>query len=154
MQDSKFKIQNYLFLIVFLSGLFFPLISQAGIVPCGTEWDRTVTPPKLLNPCQFCHFFVLINNIIIFLLFPHPDINNNIPLIPTVAALMFVISGFYLLIAGPNPELFSKGKAILTATVIGLIVVFVAWVFLNTFLDFLNVAEWTGLKTWWQIKCP
>jgi len=127
---------SILFLIIFLGSLLFPLVSSAALVPCGGPGQPA---------CQFCHIFVLLNNIIHFILFT---------LTPIVAALMIVIGGFYLLIAGPNPELFSKGKAILTATVIGLVIVFVAWVFLNTFLDFLGVAEWTGLKTWWQIRCP
>ena len=142
-EDSRFKSWrghmkkiSILFLIIFLGSLLFPLVSSAALVPCGGPGQPA---------CQFCHIFVLLNNIIHFILFT---------LTPIVAALMIVIGGFYLLIAGPNPELFSKGKAILTATVIGLVIVFVAWVFLNTFLDFLGVAEWTGLKTWWQIRCP
>jgi len=28
-----------------------------------------------------------------------------------------------------------------------------AWVFLNTFFDYIGVAEWTGLGSWWQIDC-
>jgi len=76
---------------------------------------------------------------------------------------MLIIGGFYLLIAGGSPELFAKGKSVLTAVVIGLVIVFVAWVFLNTFLDAIGVAKWTGLmdnpdtpevEGWWKIQCP
>jgi len=137
-----------IFLITFLIFLFLSLApnsAQAALVPCGGPGQPA---------CTLCHLFELINNILIFLLIPNADINNNFPLIPTVAALMLIIGGSYLLIAGASPELFSKAKSILTATVIGLVICFVAWVFLNTFFTYIGVAEWTGLGTWWQIECP
>lgn len=105
-----------------------------GIVPCGTE----------LCPCGFCDFFKLFHNIINFLL---------LRIAPIIATLMLVIGGLFLLVARGNPELFSKAKSIITATIIGLVIMFVAWIFLNTFLDYLGVAEWTGLGTWWQMQC-
>jgi len=133
-----------IFLITLLLFLFLvPISTQAAIicdvpplVPCG----RAGTPD-----CQFCHIFVLINNILNYIL---------TCLTPIIAALMMVIGGFYLLIAGGSPELFSRAKSIVTAAVIGLVIIFVSWVFLNTFLDMIGVAEWTGLGTWWKIECP
>jgi len=133
-----------IFLITLLLFLFLvPISTQAAIicdvpplVPCG----RTGT-----TDCKFCHIFELLNNIIVYIL---------TCLTPIIAALMMVIGGFYLLIAGASPELFSQAKSIITAAVIGLVIIFVSWVFLNTFLDMIGVAEWTGLGTWWKIKCP
>jgi len=131
-----------------LAGIFLFSASQVlaacptGIVPCGT--------PDC--PCNFCDIFKLIHNIVNFLLLPC-SLNNNIPLIPAIAGLMFVIGGLYLLIAGGRPEMFSKAKSILTATIVGLVIIFLAWVFLNTFFDYIGVAEWTGLGSWWQIDC-
>ena len=148
-----------IFLVTFLALLFFFLFAgnqifaacPTGIVPCGTS-DC---------PCTFCHFFELIHNIINFLIIPCP-LNNDFPLIPTVAGLMLIIGGLYLLVSGANPETFSKAKSIITATIIGLVIIFIAWVFLNTFLDYIGVAKWTGLRDnpdtpqeegWWQIDC-
>jgi len=85
-----------------------------------------------------------------------------------MAALMFVVSGLLFMIAHfsdaevlaggakGGPALFSQAKKAITATVIGLAIVFISWIFLNTFLTFIGVAEWTGLGTWWQWtdKCP
>jgi len=141
MRSSKLKIQ-ILLIVPFLIALFFSLTpSQAwaacpteGIVPCGTS-DC---------PCQFCHIFVLINNIINFIL---------TRLVPIAAGLMLIIGGFYFLIAGPDPGKISQAKSIVTAVVIGIVVVFVAWVFLNTFLTTIGVATWTGLDNWWEIAC-
>jgi len=110
-------------------------ICEGPLVPCGFGGDQ----------CHFCHIFVLIDNIINFIL---------TCLTPIAAGFMIIIGGIYLLIAGGSPELFDKAKKVLTGAVIGLVVIFVAWVFLNTFFDYIGVAEWTGLGTWWEIKCP
>jgi len=140
-QNSKFKIKKFLptvilvFFFLSLAGQTFA-ICEGSLVPCGGTGQPT---------CQFCHIFVLINNIISFIL---------TCLAPIVAGLMLVIGGLYLLAAGPSPEKVSQAKSIITAAVIGIVIIFVAWVFLNTFLDAIGVAEWTGLKTWWEIKCP
>ena len=130
--------------------LFFSLIPSQGLaaepvwkcnwvlVPCGTA----STPD-----CQFCHIFVLLSNILNFILFC---------ITPLIAALMIIIAGVWFLATGGSPEFYSQAKSVLTAAVIGLVIVLVAWVFLNTFLDALDIVEWTGLKSWWQVtdKCP
>ena len=107
------------------------------LVPCGTA----DTPP-----CEFCHIFVLLSNILNFILFC---------ITPLVAALMIIIAGVWFLATGGSPEFYSQAKSVLTAAVIGLVIVLAAWVFLNEFLVALDIAEWTGLKTWWEITgCP
>jgi hypothetical protein len=115
-----------------LSPVFVQAICEGPIIPCTTN-------------CKFCHFFVLINNILSFTL---------TCLAPITAGLMLIIGGFYFLIAGPSPEVLSQAKSIIWAVVIGLVIVFAAWVFLNTFLSSMGVAEWTGLEEgWWNINC-
>lgn len=140
MQNKKLKIKN-LFLI---TGLFLfsasPVLAfcEGGLVPCGQTAG---------NPCNFCHIFVLIANVVNYVL---------TCLVPIVAALMIIIGGLYLLVSGPSPEKLSKAKAILTAAIIGLFIIFLAWVFINTLLVFMEIKEWTGLGTWWDWtgKCP
>jgi len=139
-----------LFLLAFLFFSLIPIQAQAvcnfgPLVPCGRPGAPT---------CQFCDIFKLLNNIM----------NYIIKCIaPIVAGLMLVIGGFYLLIAGTSPQLVSKAKSIITAAVIGLVIIFVAWIFLNTFLEKIGVATWTGLwddpataeeEGWWKINCP
>ena len=74
---------------------------------------------------------------------------------------MFFIGGFYLLIASGQPELFNKAKSILTAAVIGLVIIFTAFIFIGTFLEMIGLAEWTEdiYRNWWQkgffqFPCP
>lgn len=158
MQNLKFKSQNLVFLIVFLFFLFlslFPNQAEAAIVPCGgcAQWgpnpsnpDQKICLVKQLN-CQFCHIFVLIANIVDYVL---------TVIVPIVAGLMIIIGGLYLLAAGASPETLGKAKSVITATVIGLVIIFLAWVFLNTLLDFMDIKTWTGLEKWWEFtdKCP
>ena len=136
MKNQKLLILSLLVLLIPFSVFAAPPGCNTSLVPCG----RTGQPA-----CQFCDIFVLIDNVISFIL---------TCLAPIVAILVLVIGGLYLLTAGSSPERVSKAKSIITSVVIGLVIIFVAWVFLNTFLDAIGVAEWTGLKTWWEIKCP
>lgn len=144
MKNRKLKIKSLkLTGGVILFFLFLPLIPsqvqafcEGPIVPCG----RVGTPA-----CQFCHIFILFNNIVDYIL---------TCLTPITAGLMIIIGGFYLLIAGGSPTLFSKAKSIVTAVVIGLVIIMTSWIFLNTFFTYIGVATWTGLGTWWQITCP
>ena len=70
---------------------------------------------------------------------------------------MLIIGGFYLLTAAGDPERFSKGKKIITAVVVGIVICFLAWVFLNTFFVKIEVADWSDigidLKKWYEFKC-
>jgi len=133
--------------ITFLMVLFlflFPFQTQAicegQIVPCGGSG----------NACTFCHIFVLLNNILSFIL---------TCLAPIISGLMLIIGGFYFLAAGASPEKVTQAKSILTATIIGLVIIFASWVFLNSFMTAIGVAEpgdflQIDLRKWWEIKCP
>ncbi len=139
-----------IFLSIILVSLFLSLtpalayaICEGPIVPCGRDLNGNgqIDPSE---QCQFCDIFTLINNIIKLIL---------TCLTPAFAALMLVLGGGYLVIAGASPELFNKAKGIITAVVIGLVIIFVAWIFLNTLLGAIGVTEWTGLQNWWEVKC-
>lgn len=117
-----------------------------GIVPCGRERDDAVTPEFENCPCRLCHLFILIDRIVDFTLFK---------IIAPLAVLMIVIGGAIFLTASGNPERISAGKRLMTNTVIGILIIFAAWLIINTILMFIGVADWTGLKTgWWKIECP
>lgn len=134
-------------LFILLGTLLFsavPLTADAGIVQCGTA-----TTPA----CGFCDIFKLINNIVIFLLVPSPSVNNMVAVVPLIATLLILVGGFYILIAAGQPERQKTGRDIITAVVIGLLVVYIAWVVVNSILTLFGVAEWTGLLQWWDIKC-
>jgi len=141
MKNKRSKIKNLVLLTVFLFSTLLPVSVMAALVPCGGPGQED---------CQLCHLFVLIDNIIDYL-FTY--------IIPPVALLVIVIGGIYMITAGGDPQAVQKAKSVITAAAIGLAVIFLALVFLYTFLDIIGVATWTGLKSWrlgdwWGIECP
>ncbi|UZE93335.1 MAG: hypothetical protein ACKKMV_01230 [Candidatus Nealsonbacteria bacterium] len=138
--------------LVFLLSLSTPVsilaICEGPIVPCG----RYGKPA-----CNLCHIFELLNNILKFFLTCLLPI--TVVLMITIAGFMFIVAHFggtEMLAGGQKggPALLSQGKKAITAVVIGFIIIFASWVFLNTFLGAIGIAEWTGLKeSWWEIKC-
>ena len=161
-----------IFLIILLGSLLFPLMGLAGtykadstdvcyegLVPCGKDvyvagsWEngKCVEGTPTFIRCQFCHFFVMLDEIIDFVLFK---------LVPSIAILMLVIGGVMFIFgyfAGGGegePKLFSQAKKLITSVFIGLIIMFAAWLIINLFFQFIGVAEWTGLQQgWFQINC-
>jgi len=143
-QKAKGKRQNFLLVIflVFIFLSFLPNLAMAqcpteGFVPCGTEGC----------PCQLCHFFVMFERIIDFVLFK---------LVPPIAILMLVIGGVMFFFAGGSPGALTKAKSIITATVIGLIITYAAWLLIGMFFAAIGMAETefgTAIKDWFTIEC-
>ena len=149
-----------LFLMIFLGGLLFPLVSSAGdykvvggkvqyggLVPCGK--------PVLLGsnccimPCTFCHFFVMFNKIVQFVV---------VDIVPVVAVLMLVIGGVMFYFAGGSPRLLAQGKSLIVYAIVGLVVVYGAYLIVGLVLQVVGVEKWTGLSQWFEngsfeVKC-
>ncbi|PJA83762.1 MAG: hypothetical protein CO146_00605 [Candidatus Nealsonbacteria bacterium CG_4_9_14_3_um_filter_37_29] len=164
-----------IFLIIFLGVLLFPSLSLAytvyqteggvnviykGIVPCGkpVNLGGDLSNGDLVGgtccemPCTFCHFFVMLDGAIDFVL---------LKLVPPIAILMLVIGGVMFILGyfgeggEGSPKLFSQGKKLITSVFIGLIIIFAAWLIINLFFQFIGVADWTGLQQgWFRINCP
>jgi len=152
-----------LFLIIFLGSLLFPLIGLAslssyegygktiyyeGLVPCGkSEPLAEGESEEVKLPCQFCHFFVMFKSILDFVL----------KLVIIIAVLMLTVGGFMFFFAGGNPAALDRAKGILTSTAIGLVIIFAAWLIVNsilTFPGFINPQlSWDPTK-WFQVECP
>ncbi|MEK7519376.1 MAG: pilin [Patescibacteria group bacterium] len=147
---SLFKIQiSILFLIIILIPLFFLFVQQAqaeGLVPCGRTNDPNATS-KEKQPCQFCHIFILFQNILKFLFFE---------IVPVLAILMIAVAGMYFIFAGGQPGNIGKAKEILTNTAIALLIIYGAWLLINLFFMVIGVNEvdFTNFKNgWFQIDC-
>lgn len=74
--------------------------------------------------CTLCHLGALAINLTNFLMFAIA--------IPAVG-LMAVIGGFIWMTAGGSPAQVERGRKILTATVVGAAIVFLAWLGVDTF---------------------
>jgi len=136
MEKKKNIFKKLLILFVLLS--FFGLLpeaAQAQLVPCGGEGQ-----PE----CELCHLFVLFDNIVKFVL-------RN--LVPPIAALMLVIGGGMFFMAAGDSSKVNKAKSVITSVVIGLLIVYGAYLLVNSFFWAIGVAEWTGLQNWFEYPC-
>ncbi|MDO8558936.1 MAG: hypothetical protein Q7R84_01255 [bacterium] len=109
---------------------------KTGLVPCG--------PGTAKADCEFCDIFVMSSGILgwIFKF-----------IVPTVATLMFIIGGVLFIFAGAKAEMFNKAKSIITAAVIGLLIIFGAWIIVNTVFDKIGVVELGSGWKWYDIQC-
>lgn len=73
----------------------------------------------------------------------------------SLALVMFAVGGFWWLTAAGSADRIEKGKKTLVAAVVGIIIIFGAWVFVNTLLAALTGQMGTGTVKilggdWWQ----
>ena len=132
-------------LAVFLISLVLtPTLTQAGVVPCGLSQDDPDQEGDQTHPCGFCDFFVMINGIVKFVI---------IGIVPAVATLMLVIGGVMFFFGGAKPDMLTQAKGVMTSVVIGLVIIFSAWVIVNTVLTNLGIVEGSSLLRWYDIRC-
>ncbi len=122
-----------------------PSQARADLLPlvqCGITVD---------DPCTFCDFFGMINRIIQFVMSR---------IVPVVAVLMLLAGGIIFFFAGGSPKALATAKGIITSTIIGLVVIFAAFLIVGTILSAIGLAGWTSeiYKSWWsegffQIPC-
>lgn len=127
---------------------------SGGLVPCGRNCDDPGTSDCECEPCTLCHFFVLIDRIIDFLLLPPPAGGG---IVPGIAVLMIAAGGMMYIFAvsgGGEMALISKAKSLFLYTAIGLLIIYGAWLFVNLFFMLIGVQKWTNLNGgWWSINC-
>jgi hypothetical protein len=103
-------------LIGFLSA---PIAQGAGLVPC--TGDQA-------NPCTFPCIFTLIHNIFNFLV---------LEITPALSVVAFIVGGVLLMFAGANEQLRARGKRTLSLTLLGVTIVLLSWVIVNTTINVL-----------------
>lgn len=119
--------------VVVAVGLFPVSIAWAGLVPCGQPG----------NPCTVCHIFQLIDNIFDFF------VVLSFPL----AGLMIAWGAVLILSSGGAEARVRSGKDAIKAAVIGVAIVLLAWLIVDTII--VNLALGGGfLFPWNNIPCP
>ncbi len=133
MQKRKNNITKIVILSIALfliaSNVAFAAPSWWPIVPCGLSQpgptDPGIAGRDYTQPCNSCDLFVMGRNIIDFIL---------MGLMPPVAAGLFIWGGFLILMGGPKPEYYTKGKAIFTTTFYGVLIILGSWLITNTIM--------------------
>lgn len=133
--------KKYIFLVLIISGLVFPIVSSAGdlsgpLVQCGTKANRA--------SCTFCDLFKMVQTIIDF-------ITTGIFIL---AVLFIIIGGLTILFAGAVPSNLELGKKMITNAVIGVVIALLAWTVINMIFNTLVSTDKTKFPAPWNdIEC-
>lgn len=113
-----------------------------GLVPCGrnendpnTAWDDSA-------PCNLCFAFQMAKNILDYIFF----------LTVGLAIFIFVIAGLFYAFSMGNPGRIEKAKQAITLAIIGLAIIFIAWLIVNVVLAALGYTHPFG-GSWNIIDC-
>ena len=100
---------------------------------------------NVAQTCTICHIGVLVINFTKILMFAVA--------LPAVA-LLVAISGIMILTAGGSEQRLTRGKDILTKTIVGIIIVFLAWLAVDTVIKVLTLgaSQFTGtFGPWYEL---
>ncbi|KKS34951.1 MAG: hypothetical protein UU98_C0044G0007 [Parcubacteria group bacterium GW2011_GWD2_42_14] len=111
----------------------FGTVAHAALVPCGMSGGY------LQDECNFCDLQVLALNILNFLVL----------ISAVVAALLFLNAGFLYITSSANPGNISKAHKIFGNTLVGMIIIFAAWLIVSQIMIILyNGSPLSSMGDW------
>ncbi len=114
---------------------------EKSLVPCGRDCDAPGTPYNERDSCQFKHIFLLLNNILDFVLW-------RLGLI--VLVLLAIATGVIYYFSMGAPQTMVKVKTLLKSAGVGYGIIFLGWLIINWILIILGYQ--VGIfGRWWQI---
>lgn len=114
---------------------------EKGIVPCGRDYDNLQTPWNERETCQFKHIFIMLKNILDFILW-------RLGLI--ILVLLTIATGVIYYFSMGAPQTMIKVKSLLKSAGLGYGVIFLSWILLNVILVILGY-QWEIFGKWWKI---
>ncbi|MBU2564405.1 pilin [Patescibacteria group bacterium] len=131
-----------LFILIF--ALFLPFSASAfldgPIVHCGTRDPDS-------KECTLCDIFIMLKNIIEFLM----------ELIIVIAPIFVLAGGVMILTAGVKPDQVATGKKMITSALVGIVIALASWIVLGTLFNFLAKGpsdSGDGMPwAWNKVKC-
>ena len=112
--------------------------TTGGLVPCGREWNDSLTSWDDREPCSLCYLIPLTDNIIKFL----------IKIVSVLAILFIIIGGILYTSAGSNSNSITMAKSAITKSVFGFTIVLIAWVMINVIMILFGFSDPLGDGSW------
>lgn len=137
---------------VFISSILFILIAPIVYAQTDFKFFGPLVPAcGEKNVCTACDIFALIKNLI----------NFGISAAVLIAIVMLAYGGILMISASASPGLLEKGKKIIKRSLIGVVLVLISWLLVDTFIKLLvgqeiigGPAQIKGIgKPWNQIEC-
>ena len=91
--------------------------------------------------CNLCDLLVIIQN----------TVNYTLLLLIPIAAIFIIYGGYQIMTAGANPNGIKAGRSTMLTTVVGVAIVFGAWLIVNTVITYLAVGYFQA--PWYKISC-
>lgn len=128
------KRTRFTIIVALVSAIIIPAIALAELAPaCGGPNE------KMCTLCDLFSYAKTTTNYIV------------LTIAPLIAVLAFSIGGFKILMSGANPGLRQEGMKAIRNGVIGLLIVFSAWIIISEFLLFFVGSK--GSMPWNEIEC-
>ncbi|MBU3999936.1 pilin [Patescibacteria group bacterium] len=118
-----------------------PIYPTGGLVPCGRMIDNSdTTEIDESKPCDLCAAFYMLKNIINFVT----------ELAVGIAVFILVIAGLLYVFSAGDPGKIESAKSAITYALMGLAIIFAAWLVIAVILQGLGYAD---INTWNQVNC-
>ena len=114
-----------------------------GLVPCGRLFDNPDTVWSEQEDCKLCHTIVLADSFIDYL----------VGIAAFVAILAIVVGGMFYISSAGNASKVTIAKIAITKSLYGFVIVFVAWVAINTAMVLFGFEDPLGDGSWHKFDC-
>jgi hypothetical protein len=94
--------------------------------------------------CNFCHIFILLDNIVKFVL-------NSI--VPPIAILMLIVGGLLFYFSVGDPTKTKQAVNLIKATIIGMLIIYFAWSIVVAVFNIVGVADDSWFFWNYTINC-
>ena len=118
------------FIVVAAIASVVPAPASAGLVPCGASENDPDTAVDESVPCSFPCVFRLIHNVFNLV---------ALRLAPLISVTAFIFGAVLIMFSGANQSWHTRGRQVVTGTVVGLLFVLLSWVIVNTTINVLSV---------------
>ena len=118
-------------------------VTTGGIMPCGRKWNDPATTWDDTDSCGLCHFIILASEIINFLM----------EIIALISILALVVGGLIYVKAAGNTSLILSAKQNINKILYGFVIIFVAWVIVNTIMILFGFSDPLGDGSWKIFTC-
>lgn len=117
------------------------IAGSAGFIPCGRGTNDPDTEWNECAPCNICSAMLVIQIVTSFL----------VKVAAVAATLSLIVAGFLYIFAAGKTQLISKSKSMIKYTLIGFIIIFVAWLSVDTLFTVFGYID--PLEGKWYIVC-
>lgn len=133
--------QNTLFgTVSFANAACIDTPNSAGLVPCGKSINDPATNWNECDSCGPCSLILMMQLVIEFL----------VRISGFMATLAIIIGGFVYVIAGGIPNIISKAKSMIKYSLVGFIIILIAWVVIDSILTTMGYIDPMG-GVWYTI---